>query len=128
MCSSDLDDFHRLGVATGRPRVRSPVAGPEGSEVGSLEQDQTDSQGTRWRCFTTGDPPQKNRVNMSVLEPYLRVLSHGGQHWVLVPYRFTAGLGLAYTVGPGGGMSVCVCVFLCLSVKLCIVGCVLCLG
>ncbi|XP_062342598.1 protein prune homolog 2-like isoform X1 [Osmerus eperlanus] len=81
--SHDLDleeDFHRLGVATGRPRGRSPVAGPEASEEGSLEQDQTDSQGTRWRCFTTGEPPQKNRVNMSVLEPYLRVLSHGGYH------------------------------------------------
>lgn len=74
------DDFHRLGVATGRPRVRTPVPGPDGSEDGSLEQDQVDSQGTRWRCFTTGEPPQKIRVNMSVLEPYLRVLSHGGYH------------------------------------------------
>lgn len=37
-----------------------------------------DQQGTRWRCFSTGDPPQETRVNMSVLEPFLRVLSHGG--------------------------------------------------
>lgn len=37
-----------------------------------------DKQGTRWRCFSPGDPPQENWVNMSVLEPFLRVLSHGG--------------------------------------------------
>uniref|UniRef100_A0A8C7VQL3 CRAL-TRIO domain-containing protein n=1 Tax=Oncorhynchus mykiss TaxID=8022 RepID=A0A8C7VQL3_ONCMY len=46
--------------------------------VGSLDQDQVDSQGTRWRRFCMGDPPQESLVNMSVLEPYLRVLSHGG--------------------------------------------------
>lgn len=37
-----------------------------------------DKLGTRWRCFSTGEPPQENWVNMSVLEPFLRVLSHGG--------------------------------------------------
>lgn len=37
-----------------------------------------DREGTRWRCFSTGDPPQESRVNMSVLQPFLRVLSHGG--------------------------------------------------
>uniref|UniRef100_A0A4W5R369 CRAL-TRIO domain-containing protein n=1 Tax=Hucho hucho TaxID=62062 RepID=A0A4W5R369_9TELE len=49
-------------------------------EVGSLDQDQVDSQGTRWRRFRTGDPLQESLVNMSVLEPYLRVLSHGGYY------------------------------------------------
>lgn len=49
------------------------------SGLGFLErEDVVDSHGTRWRCFTTGDPPQESRVNMSVLEPFLRVLSHGG--------------------------------------------------
>uniref|UniRef100_A0A8C7WVE6 CRAL-TRIO domain-containing protein n=1 Tax=Oryzias sinensis TaxID=183150 RepID=A0A8C7WVE6_9TELE len=43
-------------------------------------EDVVDSNGTRWRCFSTGDPPQESRVNMTVLEPFLRVLSHGGYH------------------------------------------------
>uniref|UniRef100_A0A3P8WVE4 CRAL-TRIO domain-containing protein n=1 Tax=Cynoglossus semilaevis TaxID=244447 RepID=A0A3P8WVE4_CYNSE len=54
----------------------------------SLEsEDMLDSQGTRWRCFSTGDPPQESRVNMSVLEPFLPVLSHGvsGHPWRLTP-------------------------------------------
>lgn len=37
-----------------------------------------DHQGTRWRRFSSGEPPQDRWVNMSVLEPFLRVLSHGG--------------------------------------------------
>lgn len=61
---------------------------PFGSASGSLpdqtglsaldKEDVVDSKGTRWRCFSTGDPPQESRVNMTVLEPFLRVLSHGG--------------------------------------------------
>ncbi|KAL0962303.1 hypothetical protein UPYG_G00338320 [Umbra pygmaea] len=46
--------------------------------MGSLDHDHVDSQGTRWRQFYTGDPPQESLVNMTVLEPYLRILSHGG--------------------------------------------------
>ncbi|XP_045078222.1 bcl-2/adenovirus E1B 19 kDa-interacting protein 2-like protein [Coregonus clupeaformis] len=53
---------------------------PEQMGVGCLDQDQVDSQDTRWRRFCTGDPPQESLVNMSVLEPYLRVLSHGGYY------------------------------------------------
>ncbi|CDQ80747.1 unnamed protein product [Oncorhynchus mykiss] len=53
---------------------------PEQMGVGSLDQDQVDSQGTRWRRFRTGDPLQESLVNMSVLEPFLRVLSHGGYY------------------------------------------------
>lgn len=86
-----VDDLRRLGVASGRrralgssPRSRSGSrtgSGPaaDQSGLGALErEDQVDSRGTRWRCFSTGDPPQESRVNMSVLEPFLRVLSHGG--------------------------------------------------
>ncbi|XP_060948312.1 BCL2/adenovirus E1B 19 kDa protein-interacting protein 2-like [Limanda limanda] len=76
------DDLWRLGVAshrqhpTGSRSVRS-----DRSELGALErEDVVDSQGTRWRCFSTGDPPQESRVDMSVLEPFLRVLSHGGYY------------------------------------------------
>ncbi|XP_068603601.1 bcl-2/adenovirus E1B 19 kDa-interacting protein 2-like protein [Brachionichthys hirsutus] len=62
-----------------------PQAGPgpatDRSELGALErEDVVDSQGVRWRCFSTGDPPQESRVNVSVLEPFLRVLSHGGYY------------------------------------------------
>nr|XP_057903579.1 bcl-2/adenovirus E1B 19 kDa-interacting protein 2-like protein isoform X2 [Doryrhamphus excisus] len=49
--------------------------------LGVLErEDVVDSQGTRWRSFSTGEPPQESHVNMSVLEPFLRVLSHGGYY------------------------------------------------
>ncbi|XP_023257737.1 BCL2/adenovirus E1B 19 kDa protein-interacting protein 2-like [Seriola lalandi dorsalis] len=85
------DDLRRLGVASFRrrrsgPRSRSDsqtcsVPGLDQSGLGALErEDMVDSQGTRWRCFSTGDPPQESRVNMSVLEPFLRVLSHGGYY------------------------------------------------
>lgn len=88
-----LDDLQRLGVGS-QPRrgVRSSRgsrfdsqsgsgsgAGADQPGLGALEhEDMVDKQGTRWRSFTTGDPPQENWVNMSVLEPFLRVLSHGG--------------------------------------------------
>ncbi|XP_071356156.1 BCL2/adenovirus E1B 19 kDa protein-interacting protein 2-like isoform X9 [Trachinotus anak] len=85
------DDLQRLGVASFRrrppgPRSRSDsrtcsVPGTDQSGLGALErEDMVDSQGTRWRCFSTGDPPQESQVNMSVLEPFLRVLSHGGYY------------------------------------------------
>ncbi|XP_050925561.1 BCL2/adenovirus E1B 19 kDa protein-interacting protein 2 isoform X2 [Lates calcarifer] len=87
------DDLRRLGVASyrRRPRGSSPrsrfdsrtssVPGPDHSGLGVLErEDMVDGQGTRWRCFSTGDPPQETRVNMSVLEPFLQVLSHGGYY------------------------------------------------
>uniref|UniRef100_UPI0037E7B22D BCL2/adenovirus E1B 19 kDa protein-interacting protein 2-like isoform X2 n=1 Tax=Semicossyphus pulcher TaxID=241346 RepID=UPI0037E7B22D len=87
------DDLRRLGVASHRhrgsgsgPRSRSDSrtgsgSGMDQSDLGALErEDMVDSQGTRWRCFSTGEPPQESRVNMSVLEPFLRVLSHGGYY------------------------------------------------
>ncbi|XP_068565489.1 bcl-2/adenovirus E1B 19 kDa-interacting protein 2-like protein isoform X2 [Cebidichthys violaceus] len=87
------DDLLRLGVASRRRRVygsglRSGLdsqtgseLGPDQSGLGALErEDVVDGGGTRWRCFSTGDPPQESRVNMSVLEPFLRVLSHGGYY------------------------------------------------
>nr|XP_020482625.2 bcl-2/adenovirus E1B 19 kDa-interacting protein 2-like protein [Labrus bergylta] len=85
------DDLQRLGVASRRhissgsgSRSDSQTgtgAGMDQSDLGALErEDMVDSLGTRWRCFSTGDPPQESRVNMSVLEPFLRVLSHGGYY------------------------------------------------
>ncbi|XP_074543347.1 BCL2/adenovirus E1B 19 kDa protein-interacting protein 2-like [Halichoeres trimaculatus] len=87
------DDLRRLGVASRRHRVSGSNPGSRSesrtgsgsvmdhSDLGALErEDMVDSQGTRWRCFSTGEPPQESRVNMSVLEPFLRVLSHGGYY------------------------------------------------
>ena len=75
-CSAD--DLRRLGVASHHRRAFGSRS-RSGSQAGSLPgEDAVDSRGTRWRCFSTGDPPQESRVNMSVLEPFLRVLSHGG--------------------------------------------------
>ncbi|XP_040910131.1 bcl-2/adenovirus E1B 19 kDa-interacting protein 2-like protein isoform X1 [Toxotes jaculatrix] len=87
------DDLQRLGMASHRRRpfgsgLKSnsdsqtcSVPGPDQSGLGALErEDMVDSQGTRWRIFSTGDLPQESRVNMSVLEPFLRVLSHGGYY------------------------------------------------
>uniref|UniRef100_A0A672L3N6 BCL2/adenovirus E1B 19 kDa protein-interacting protein 2-like n=1 Tax=Sinocyclocheilus grahami TaxID=75366 RepID=A0A672L3N6_SINGR len=48
------------------------------AEMGHLDLDQVDSNGRRWRRFHIGG--QDYQVNMSVLEPYLQVLSHGGYY------------------------------------------------
>lgn len=53
----------------------TPCSGAEQCE-GLLELDQVDASGRRWRTFCTCG--QEYQVNMSVLEPYLQVLSHGG--------------------------------------------------
>ncbi|KAF7648877.1 hypothetical protein LDENG_00150610 [Lucifuga dentata] len=87
------DDLRRLGVASWRHRPRDSdpgsqsgswsgsIPGTDQTGLGSLErEDMVDAQGTRWRCFSTGLPLQESRVNMSVLEPFLRVLSHGGYY------------------------------------------------
>lgn len=42
-----------------------------------MELDQVDSKGRRWRRFRVSG--HEFHVNMSVLEPYLQVLSHGGE-------------------------------------------------
>ncbi|XP_037330656.2 bcl-2/adenovirus E1B 19 kDa-interacting protein 2-like protein [Pungitius pungitius] len=87
------DDMQRLGVASRRrrpprdrgPRSRFDFQGGSGesdqSEPADLERDDVvDGDGTRWRCFSGGDPSQERWVNMSLLEPFLRVLSHGGYY------------------------------------------------
>ncbi|KAG7260422.1 hypothetical protein CRUP_009348 [Coryphaenoides rupestris] len=75
-----LDDLRRLGVASSHLRAGGPGSGgPEFVDLGlGCREDQVDSQGTRWRSFTLGDTAQESRVNMSLIQPFLRVLSHGG--------------------------------------------------
>lgn len=60
----------------GRGRAASVTRSTMESE-GLMELDQVDSRGRRWRKFSIGG--HEYHVNMSVLEPYLQVLSHGGQ-------------------------------------------------
>ncbi|XP_041708967.2 BCL2/adenovirus E1B 19 kDa protein-interacting protein 2 isoform X1 [Coregonus clupeaformis] len=69
------DDLPRLG------RGEDGVLGTtvmEQAEMGSMELDQVDNRGRRWRRFCVAG--QEYHVNMSVLEPYLQVLSHGGYY------------------------------------------------
>ncbi|XP_061597960.1 bcl-2/adenovirus E1B 19 kDa-interacting protein 2-like protein isoform X2 [Cololabis saira] len=75
----DLEDnLQRLAVGT---RGAFGSRSRSGSRAASLPgEDVVDGRGTRWRSFSMGDPSQPSRVNMSVLEPFLRVLSHGGYY------------------------------------------------
>ncbi|KAG9334706.1 hypothetical protein JZ751_007241 [Albula glossodonta] len=57
---------------------RSRVSVTDQAEIGNLELDKVDNEGRRWRRFVISG--QECHVNMSVLEPYLRVLSHGGYY------------------------------------------------
>lgn len=73
--TSDLrltDDLPRTGKTDASGVASSPVDHSEGL----MELDQVDSKGRRWRKFCISG--LEYRVNMSVLEPYLQVLSHGG--------------------------------------------------
>ncbi|XP_030641172.1 bcl-2/adenovirus E1B 19 kDa-interacting protein 2-like protein [Chanos chanos] len=69
------DDLPRMGSGE-MDRASSPAI--EYAEMGHLELDQVDSNGRRWRRFCIAG--QDYHVNMSVLEPYLQVLSHGGYY------------------------------------------------
>lgn len=74
--TSDLsltDDLPRMARGGPRAVARSPMEQSEGL----MELDQVDSRGRRWRRFCISG--HEYHVNMSVLEPYLQVLSHGGQ-------------------------------------------------
>ncbi|XP_038568355.1 bcl-2/adenovirus E1B 19 kDa-interacting protein 2-like protein isoform X1 [Micropterus salmoides] len=67
------DDLPQMG----RGRAASVTRSTMESE-GLMELDQVDSRGRRWRKFSIGG--HEYHVNMSVLEPYLQVLSHGGYY------------------------------------------------
>ncbi|XP_036371996.1 BCL2/adenovirus E1B 19 kDa protein-interacting protein 2-like [Megalops cyprinoides] len=69
------DDLPRVGRGVGAV-ARASVT--EQAEIGHMELDQVDSDGRRWRRFNISG--QECYVNMTVLEPYLQVLSHGGYY------------------------------------------------
>lgn len=68
------DDLPRTEQGGAAGVVRSPVEPSEGL----MELDQVDGSGRRWRRFCISG--HEYHVNMSVLEPYLQVLSHGGYY------------------------------------------------
>ncbi|XP_037308795.2 bcl-2/adenovirus E1B 19 kDa-interacting protein 2-like protein [Pungitius pungitius] len=66
------DDLPRMAAAGSV--FRSPLEQSEDL----MDLDQTDTTGCRWRRFSVSG--HEFHVNMSVLEPYLQVLSHGGYY------------------------------------------------
>ncbi|KAM4735636.1 bcl-2/adenovirus E1B 19 kDa-interacting protein 2-like protein isoform 2-T2 [Anableps anableps] len=68
------DDLPRMGKGRSVGVAGSPVEHTEGL----MELDRVDDQGRRWRRFSISG--HEYQVNMSVLEPYLQVLSHGGYY------------------------------------------------
>ncbi|XP_029360192.1 bcl-2/adenovirus E1B 19 kDa-interacting protein 2-like protein isoform X1 [Echeneis naucrates] len=68
------DDLPRMGRGRTTGVARSPVEQPESL----MGLDQVDSRGRRWRRFCISG--HEYQVDMSVLEPYLQVLSHGGYY------------------------------------------------
>lgn len=68
------DDLPRMSRGGAVGMSRSPVEQSEGL----IELDKVDNEGRRWRRFCIAG--HEYHVNMSVLEPYLQVLSHGGYY------------------------------------------------
>ncbi|XP_075994987.1 bcl-2/adenovirus E1B 19 kDa-interacting protein 2-like protein [Genypterus blacodes] len=72
------DDLPQMGRSGGAAVGADSGVGAEPAQTGLMELDQVDSRGRRWRKFSICG--QQLEVNMSVLEPYLHVLSHGGYY------------------------------------------------
>ncbi|XP_061088476.1 bcl-2/adenovirus E1B 19 kDa-interacting protein 2-like protein isoform X2 [Conger conger] len=66
------DDLPRMGREE-EGKVSTPV-----TDQVEMDLDQVDGEGRKWRRFRIAG--QELNVNMSVLEPYLQVLSHGGYY------------------------------------------------
>ncbi|KAJ8273645.1 hypothetical protein GJAV_G00103970 [Gymnothorax javanicus] len=74
--SPDFDgDFLRF-TRMGGGSIRTSFT--EQADLGNMGLDQVDSEGRRWRHLSVSG--QDCVINMSVIEPYLRVLSHGGYY------------------------------------------------
>ncbi|XP_068425809.1 bcl-2/adenovirus E1B 19 kDa-interacting protein 2-like protein [Clinocottus analis] len=79
------DGIHELEWEDDLPRTAGAGGGsgavaksPLEQTDGLMDQDQVDTRGRRWRRFSVSG--HEFHVNMSVLEPYLQVLSHGGYY------------------------------------------------
>lgn len=74
------DDMRRLGVASSRSHSTSCRSRSTSCRrsLGLEPEDTVHSDGSRWRCFTSNG--QQTHVNMSLIQDYVRVISHGGYY------------------------------------------------
>lgn len=70
--------------------MASAKAGP-GDGSGEADEDGNANNGRLWRTVIIGE--QEHRIDMQVIRPYLRVITHGGQsvithegHWKMTKY------------------------------------------
>ncbi|XP_060057697.1 bcl-2/adenovirus E1B 19 kDa-interacting protein 2-like protein isoform X2 [Erinaceus europaeus] len=77
--SEQLDSGHEFEWEDDLPRAEGLGASEAAERLGrGCMWDVAGEDGRRWRVFRTGQREQ--RVDMTVIEPYKRVLSHGGYH------------------------------------------------
>lgn len=79
ICSALLICPHR-SFSDDLPRAEDPGASEAAERLGrGCVWDVAGEDGHHWRVFRTGQREQ--RVDMTVIEPYKKVLSHGGNSW-----------------------------------------------
>ncbi|XP_037356404.1 bcl-2/adenovirus E1B 19 kDa-interacting protein 2-like protein [Talpa occidentalis] len=77
--SEQLDSGHEFEWEDDLPRAEGLGASEAAERLGrGCMWDVAGADGRRWRVFRTGQ--QEQRVDMTVIEPYKKVLSHGGYH------------------------------------------------
>ncbi|XP_008046688.1 bcl-2/adenovirus E1B 19 kDa-interacting protein 2-like protein [Carlito syrichta] len=77
--SEQLDSGHEFEWEDELPRAEGLGATEAADRLGrGCMWDVAGEDGHRWRVFRTG--PWEQRVDMTVIEPYKKVLSHGGYH------------------------------------------------
>lgn len=77
--SEQLDSGHEFEWEDDLPRAEGLGASEAAERLGrGCVWDVAGEDGHRWRVFRTGQREQ--RVDMTVIEPYRKVLSHGGYH------------------------------------------------
>ncbi|XP_012585520.1 PREDICTED: bcl-2/adenovirus E1B 19 kDa-interacting protein 2-like protein [Condylura cristata] len=75
--SEQLDSGHEFEWEDDLPRAQRPGASEAAESLGrGCMWDVAGEDGRRWRVFRTGQREQ--RVDMTVIEPYKKVLTHGG--------------------------------------------------
>ncbi|XP_005414538.1 PREDICTED: bcl-2/adenovirus E1B 19 kDa-interacting protein 2-like protein isoform X2 [Chinchilla lanigera] len=77
--SEQLDSGHEFEWEDDLPRAEGLGASDAAQQLGrGCTWDVAGGNGHRWRVFRIG--PREQRVDMTVIEPYKKVLSHGGYH------------------------------------------------
>ncbi|XP_049736370.1 bcl-2/adenovirus E1B 19 kDa-interacting protein 2-like protein isoform X2 [Elephas maximus indicus] len=77
--SEQLDSGHEFEWEDELPRAEGPGPSEAAERLGrGCVWDVAGEDGRHWKVFRTGQ--QEQRVDMTVIEPYKKVLSHGGYH------------------------------------------------